>query len=41
LVYDAPQGWKPLCDFLGVAVPATPFPKVNSTEEFRTRAHIK
>jgi hypothetical protein len=41
LVYDAPQGWKPLCDFLGVAVPDAPFPKTNSTEEFRTRAHIK
>jgi Sulfotransferase domain len=41
LVYDAPQGWKPLCDFLAVAVPDAPFPKTNSTEEFRTRAHIK
>jgi len=35
LVYDVPQGWKPLCDFLGVPVPATPFPKVNTTEDFR------
>jgi hypothetical protein len=37
LVYDVPQGWKPLCDFLGVPVPAAPFPKVNTTEEFRNR----
>jgi hypothetical protein len=37
LVYDVPQGWKPLCDFLGVAVPDVPFPKVNTTEEFRNR----
>ena len=37
LVFDAKQGWEPLCEFLGVAVPATPFPKTNSTEEFRAR----
>jgi hypothetical protein len=37
LVYDASQGWKPLCDFLGAPVPAEPFPKTNSTEEFRAR----
>lgn len=37
LVFDAKQGWEPLCGFLGVPVPATPFPKTNSTEEFRAR----
>ena len=37
LIYDAPQGWQPLCDFLGVRVPDAPFPKTNSTEEFRNR----
>lgn len=40
LVFDASQGWEPLCRFLGVPVPATPFPKTNSTEEFRTRANL-
>jgi hypothetical protein len=40
LVFDASQGWEPLCRFLGVPVPATPFPKTNSTEEFRTRARL-
>lgn len=35
LVYDVPQGWEPLCRFLGVPVPASPFPKTNSTEDFR------
>jgi hypothetical protein len=40
LVYDVPQGWKPLCDFLGVPVPATPFPKVNTTEDFRKAAGV-
>jgi hypothetical protein len=37
LVYDVPEGWQPLCDFLGVPVPAAPFPKVNTTEEFRNQ----
>lgn len=34
LVFDVAQGWEPLCRFLGVPVPAAPFPRVNSTEEF-------
>lgn len=37
LVYDVAQGWEPLCAFLGVAVPAAPFPRTNSTEEFRAK----
>jgi hypothetical protein len=37
LVYDLAQGWEPLCRFLGVAVPQTPMPKVNTTEEFQAR----
>ena len=34
LVYRPGDGWEPLCTFLGVPVPATPYPKTNSTEEF-------
>jgi hypothetical protein len=34
LVHESGDGWQPLCAFLGVAVPATPYPKVNSTEDF-------
>lgn len=34
LVYNVSQGWEPLCQFLGVAIPSTPFPKVNTSEEF-------
>jgi len=34
LVFDVAQGWEPLCAFLHVPVPATPFPRVNSTTEF-------
>ncbi|KAA3676121.1 uncharacterized protein DEA37_0002233 [Paragonimus westermani] len=28
LVYNMKQGWKPLCDFLQIPVPSTPFPSV-------------
>jgi hypothetical protein len=35
LVFDVAEGWGPLCDFLGVTVPETPFPRTNTTEEFR------
>lgn len=34
LVFEAAQGWAPLCAFLGVPVPDTPFPRTNSREEF-------
>lgn len=34
LVFDVAEGWEPLCKFLGVAVPSTPFPRSNSREEF-------
>jgi len=34
LVFDVAAGWEPLCRFLGVPVPETPFPRANSTEEF-------
>lgn len=34
LVYDVKQGWEPLCAFLNVPVPSTPFPKVNTKDEF-------
>ena len=37
LVFDVAEGWEPLCTFLGVPVPATPFPRTNSTEEFQAR----
>ena len=37
LVFDSPDGWKPLCDFLGVPVPDAPYPLTNTTEEFRAR----
>jgi hypothetical protein len=34
LVFNVTEGWAPLCGFLGVPVPATVFPRTNSTKEF-------
>lgn len=34
LVFDVQEGWEPLCAFLGLPVPAEPFPRSNSAEEF-------
>lgn len=34
LVYQAAEGWAPLCEFLGVDAPDEPFPRVNTTEDF-------
>jgi hypothetical protein len=41
LVFDAPDGWAPLCEFLGVKVPDVPYPLTNTTEEFRNRASAR
>ena len=35
LVFGAADGWEPLCSFLGVPVPETPFPNVNDTKSFQ------
>jgi hypothetical protein len=34
LVFTPSDGWEPLCRFLGVAVPATEFPRSNARDEF-------
>lgn len=36
LVFESSIGWEPLCEFLGVPVPETPYPRTNSTEDFAT-----
>jgi hypothetical protein len=33
LMFDVRQGWAPLCEFLEVAVPAEPFPRINDSAE--------
>jgi len=35
LVFDVREGWEPLCAFLGVPVPKTPFPRVNDAAHMR------
>jgi len=37
LVYEPGDGWEPICAFLGVPVPHTPYPKVNTTDDFNTQ----
>jgi hypothetical protein len=41
LVYESEEGWDPLCAFLGVPVPTTPYPKMNTMAEFRSRFPVK
>lgn len=37
LVFEVGEGWERLCRFLGVPVPAEPYPSENSTAEFQAR----
>lgn len=37
LIYDVSEGWEPLCEFLDVPVPASPFPRTNTKSEFQER----
>lgn len=38
LVFEVADGWGPLCKFLGVPAPDTPYPRENSTEQFQARS---
>ena len=40
LIYHVNKGWGPLCEFLNVAVPEIPFPKVNDTDEILRKFSI-
>ena len=35
LIFTVTEGWKPLCKFLGMPIPATPFPNVNDRAEVK------
>jgi len=37
LVWEAADGWEPICAALGVPVPSEPFPHTNTREEWRAR----
>ncbi len=41
VVWQASDGWEPLCTALGIDVPDEPFPHLNSTGEFRDRAGLE
>jgi hypothetical protein len=41
LVFEVRQGWGPLCEFLGVPVLSTPFPRTNDRSEFWDRVSGK
>jgi hypothetical protein len=41
LEYNISTGWKPLCDFLGHEVPATPFPNSNDAGDFVNRCRTR
>jgi hypothetical protein len=41
LVFESGEGWEKLCPFLGVPIPATPYPKVNTTGDFASRFPVK
>ena len=34
LIFEAKDGWKPLCEFLNKPIPETPFPSSNKGEDF-------
>lgn len=34
LVFEAKDGWGPLCEFLNKPIPSVPYPKLNSKEDF-------
>jgi hypothetical protein len=38
LVFEATDGWEPLCAFLDVPVPAEPYPRTNTSEEWQRRS---
>lgn len=37
LVFEVKEGWEPLCNFLGTAIPDEPFPRSNDRAEFWDR----
>jgi hypothetical protein len=41
LVFEVGEGWDRLCRFLGVPVPAEPYPSENSTADFQARVRAQ
>lgn len=38
LIFEAKDGWEPLCNFLGKEIPSIPFPRTNKKDDFHTWA---
>ena len=36
LVFQARDGWAPLCQFLGREIPSFPFPRLNNANQFKS-----
>ncbi|ONH26098.1 sulfotransferase family protein [Pseudofrankia asymbiotica] len=41
LVFDVAEGWEPLCAFLGVPVPAEPFPRLNERDAYTAQQQAR
>ncbi|MEZ5025162.1 MAG: sulfotransferase [Chitinophagales bacterium] len=41
LIFQAKEGWEPLCNFLDKPIPEVPYPNVNNTAEFLERKKAK
>jgi hypothetical protein len=41
LVFEVAEGWEPLCSFLGVPVPETPFPRLNDSVAFHDNLAVR
>lgn len=37
IAFDSRDGWPPLCEALGLPIPDQPYPRINTTSEFRER----
>jgi hypothetical protein len=40
ILYEVGSGWAPLCEALAIPIPDEPYPRTNSTEEFRERMSL-
>ena len=40
LIFQVKDGWNPLCEYLGVESPSTPFPRMNDTSDVDEQ-HVK
>jgi len=40
ILYEVGAGWAPLCEALALPIPEEPYPRTNSTEEFRERMNL-